>query len=263
MARLARTTAPKPVRIHEWLAAELCAPTLDSRVAPAAIERAVERAGSERPWLTTSVLTAAVRALGSAGHISLISDVLSRAANHELVDGRALPGRQRVYNEADRMLACDTRSGMGNGRVQRVLGVIERMRADNVAPSSYTLQHVFVASRREAPDAPETLLNILTEQMRAGGRPKRAAFDALIEAFASATRSSMAHSKLDRLPLLLIKAFEICQVSPSSQTVAALLGRLVCSHPQRCLSSSLLWRRCPQRHSARCVTIARLVCWVL
>ncbi|KOO24898.1 hypothetical protein Ctob_004373 [Chrysochromulina tobinii] len=198
---------------------------LERRVALAAIDRAVGDAALERPWLTTSVLTAAVRALGSAGHISLIPEVLNRAATHEL-GGRALPGRQRVYNEAARMLARDTRSGVGGGRVERVLGILERMRADRVAPSSYTLQHVFAAARREPSNEPAQLLKILQEQMRAGMRPNRASFDALIEACAPAAWASTAGRQLDRLPLLLIKTCEICQVTPSGQTVRALL-RLV------------------------------------
>ena len=214
-----------PLRLHDKLTAELCIPMLERHVALAAIDRAIGDAALERPWLTTSVLTAAVRALGSAGHISLIPEVLNRAATHEL-GGRALPGRQRVYNEAARMLARDTRSGVGGGRVERVLGILERMRTDRVAPSSYTLQHVFAAARREPSNEPAQLLKILQEQMRAGMRPNRASFDALIEACAPAAWASTAGRQLDRLPLLLIKTCEICQVTPSGQTVGALL-RLV------------------------------------
>ena len=214
-----------PLRLHDKLTAELCIPMLERHVALAAIDRAIGDAALERPWLTTSVLTAAVRALGSAGHISLIPEVLNRAATHEL-GGRALPGRQRVYNEAARMLARDTRSGVGGGRVERVLGILERMRTDRVAPSSYTLQHVFAAARREPSNEPAQLLKILQEQMRAGMRPNRASFDSLIEACAPAAWASTAGRQLDRLPLLLIKTCEICQVTPSGQTVRALL-RLV------------------------------------
>ena len=216
------------------LKSTLSTPSLVSKHALASIDHAIRGVKTERPWLTTSLLTAAVRTLGATGHASLIPEVLDRIPSQGDA-GNPLPGRQRVYNEAVRAVALE--HTVNASRLHRALELVERMRVDKVEPSSYTLKQVFEAARRDANHQPDDLLRILTNQLQHGIRVRRDAFDALLEACATASRScrteespymdcnasTRASSHSNRLPILLVKVLSACQLTPSGHTLGCLL----------------------------------------
>ena len=166
-----------------------------------AIDRALDEAP---PPLKTSVLALAARTTS----VDFIEPVLQRAKLLER-------GRQRVYNAAVGVVARDRAT---NGRTERTLALVDRMRQDGVRPSNYTLQQVFAAARGEASGVDE-LLEILSEQMRHGLRPSRAAFDKLLRAVPVATPADNVGQA--RLPLLL-QVLDACSLRPSGQTARVL-----------------------------------------
>lgn len=188
----------------------------DSHGRLAIIDRALTDTDDQQPWLRVSLLSAAVRTLVRAdgSSSSAVQEVLSRA--------RPLAhGRHRVFNAATSAFAHDRRA---DGRVERVLGVIEQMRREGVRPSSFTLQHVFIAARGERSGS-EELLQMLAAQMSRGLRPSRAAFDCLLDACTQRTPAPSGAPVPSRLPLLL-QVMQLCDITPSGSTVRALLLRV-------------------------------------
>ena len=164
------------------------------------------------------MLAASVRALVHVeGSSSLaLQEVIARA--------RPLShGRQRVYNA---VVSAFAHNRHAEGRVERVLSLIEQMKREGVRPSSFTLQHVFIAARGESTSS-EDLLDLMVSQMRQGLRPSRAVFDRLLEACPLPASSDVQGP--NRLPVpvpVLLQVMSLCQFKPSGTTVRALLSRV-------------------------------------
>lgn len=127
-------------------------------------------------------------------------------------------GRQRVYNAAIGTVARDT----APQKTERALALVNRMRDDGVPPSNYTLQHVFRAARGDGTSV-DQLLEILSEQMRHGLRPSRAAFDSLLRAAPTDARPNEAEPS-GRVPLLM-QVMDACSLRANGET-ARNLARL-------------------------------------
>ena len=170
--------------------------------------------------LRVSILTLAATSLPQRDP-SIIDPLLERA--NSLPRGQ----KQRVYNAAVSSIARDRTRG---DRTDRALAIVERMRGDGVKPSNYTIQHVFAAARGETSGV-DHLLDILSEQMRKGLRPSRAAFDSLLaaaplddddnHASSSDAPPPPASSAQPRLPLLL-QVLDACSLRPNGTTIRGL-----------------------------------------